>query len=256
MAGITSLLLVVALSLLLTRIATVILTASGMSAQSARFQARSAFTGSGFTTSESEEVMHHPLRRKVVMTLMLLGHVGIVASAGTLILGFRNGSLAAEGYRALELVAGLMALVFLSRSAWVDRHLTSLIRRMLHQYTDLPSRDLDSLLDLSGEYTVSELAVDEGDWVADRRLDELDLRDEGIAVLGINRSDGRYRGNPVGSTTVCAGDTLILYGTAESLNELDRRPAGPEGDAFHAAAVARQRNVVGSEDMADQAESF
>lgn len=255
MAGITSLLLVVALSLLLTRIATVILTASGMSAQSARFQARSAFTGAGFTTSESEEVMRHPLRRRVVMMLMLLGHVGIVASAGTLILGFRNGGIASEGYRALELVAGLMALLFLSRSAWVDRRLNSVIRRVLHTYTDLPSRDLDSLLDLTGEYTVSELAVDEGDWVADRRLDELDLRDEGIAVLGINRADGRYRGNPVGSTSVGAGDTLILYGTADSLNELDRRPTGPDGDAAHAAAVARQRRVIGSEDLADQSES-
>lgn len=251
MAGISSLLLVVVLSLLVTRIAAVILTASGMSQQAARFQARSAFTGSGFTTSESEEVMHHPLRRRVVMTLMMLGHIGIVASAGTLILGFRGGGAATQGYRVLELVVGLLALVYLSRSRWVDRRLNSLIRRVIRDYTDLPTRDLDSLLELSGRYTVSELLVEGGDWLAGRRLGDLDLRDEGIAVLGITRSDGRYRGSPVNSTMVEAGDTLVLYGPADSLDDLDRRPAGEGGDERHALAVRRQQETVRTEDAAD-----
>ncbi|HET9733484.1 MAG TPA: TrkA C-terminal domain-containing protein [Acidimicrobiales bacterium] len=146
---------------------------------------------------------------------------------------------------------GLLALVYVSRSRWVDRRLNSLIRRVLRACTDLPGRDLDGLLELSGQYTVTELAIEEGDWVAGRRLADIDLRDEGIAVLGINRSDGRYRGNPVGSTTVLAGDTLILYGQADSLNELDRRPRGPEGDARHRTAVERQMDIVQVEDMAD-----
>lgn len=251
MAGITSLLMVVAISLLITRVATVLLTATGMSAQAARFQARSAFTGAGFTTSESEDVMIHPLRRRVVMLLMLLGHIGIVAAAGTLILGFNSGGLAAEGYRTLELVLGLLVLVFLSTNRWVDRNLNSLIRRVIHDYTDLPTRDLDSLLELSGRYTVAELAIEDGDWMAGRPLDELDLRDEGIAVLGVTRADGRYRGNPVGSTAVFAGDSLVLYGLSDDLDALDRRPAGPVGDAQHAAAVERQRLLVGEEDLAD-----
>lgn len=251
MAGISSLLLVVALSLLITRVATVLLTATGMARQEARFQARSAFTGAGFTTSESERVMSHPLRRKVVMMLMLVGHVGIVASAGTLILGFRNGGVGAEWYRVLELVIGLLLLIYASRSQWVDQRLNKIIRKVLHDYTDLPTRDLDSLLDLSGPYTVSELSVQQGDWVASRRLDELDLRDEGIAVLGITRADGRYRGSPVSSTPVRPGDTLVLYGSSERLNELDTRPAGVEGDARHTAAVRLQGAMVRSEEASD-----
>jgi hypothetical protein len=63
--ALTSLLLVVTFSLLITRVATVILTATGMSRQAARFQARSAFTGAGFTTSESEQVVDHPVRREL-----------------------------------------------------------------------------------------------------------------------------------------------------------------------------------------------
>jgi Trk-type K+ transport system membrane component len=88
MYAIASLLAVLAVSLLVTRVATVVLAASGMSGESARFQARSAFTGAGFTTTESEAVVAHPLRRRVVMLLMLVGNVGFVAAASSLILGF------------------------------------------------------------------------------------------------------------------------------------------------------------------------
>ena len=67
MIAIGSLLLVVAISLLVTRVATVMLTATGLSREVARFQARSAFTGAGYTTTESESVVNHPVRRRIVM---------------------------------------------------------------------------------------------------------------------------------------------------------------------------------------------
>jgi hypothetical protein len=241
--AISSLLLVVVVSLLVTRVATVILVATGMSRAAARFQARSAFTGSGFTTSESEKVVDHPTRRKVIMTLMLLGSAGIVASASSLILGFRQGDFGKDWGQVLELVAGLLVLIFVSRSGWVDRRLTGFIARMIHERTDLPERDLGGLLQLSGDYSVQELVVNAGDWVADRTLADLGLRDEGVVVLGLTRTEGGYLGAPTGATTVRPGDILILYGREDGLNEIDRRPSGDEGDRMHARAVARQEQT-------------
>lgn len=55
MAAIMSLLIALTLSLLVTRIAAMALMLTGMSREAARFQARSAFTGVGFTTQEAEE---------------------------------------------------------------------------------------------------------------------------------------------------------------------------------------------------------
>lgn len=243
MIAITSLLLVVVVSLLITRVATVVLVATGMSRASARFQARSAFTGSGFTTRESEKVVDHPMRRRVIMTLMLLGNAGIVASASTLILGFRGGSFGKEWQQVLLLVGGLLALVVLSRSRWVDRRLTEVIARFIHERTDLAGRDLGGLLQLSGDYSVTEMKVNAGDWVSDRALNDLALRDEGIAVLGLTRTDGRYLGAPTGATEVRPGDVLVLYGREDGLNEIDRRRTGPEGDHMHALAVARQERL-------------
>lgn len=88
MVAISSLLLVLVFSLLITRIATIALTYTGLSHQSAKFQARSAFTGVGFTTSESEKVVNHPVRRRILLLMMLVGNAGIVTVIATFILGF------------------------------------------------------------------------------------------------------------------------------------------------------------------------
>ena len=240
MIAITSLLVVVALSLIVTRVATVLLVATGMSRQAARFQARSAFTGSGFTTRESEDVVGHPVRRRVVMALMLLGNAGIVAVASSLIIGFRSGSRA-QWVTLLELLVGLLALLAVSRSAWVDQRLTRAIRRLVTRYTDLHTRDVASLLELTGHYAVAELLVEEGDWIAERPLGELGLRDEGMAVLGINRPDGTHVGVPGGWSVIRPGDMVILYGRIDALEEIDRRPSGAVGQRRHDLALERQR---------------
>ncbi len=238
MYAIASLLAVLAVSLLVTRVATVVLAASGMSGESARFQARSAFTGAGFTTTESEAVVAHPLRRRVVMLLMLVGNIGFVAAASSLIIGFRGGAAGASWMRVVELAAGLILLVFLSRSPWVNRSLTGLIGRALRRWTNVPARDSAALADLGNGYVVSELAVCENDWVTGRTLDELRLPDEGLLVLGLN-PHGDYVAHPDPGDRLECGDVLVLYGHAEAISELDHRISGDDGDAAHARAVER-----------------
>jgi hypothetical protein len=249
--AIASLLLIVALSLLVTRVATVVLVATGTAHHVARFQARSALTGSGFTTSESERVVNHPVRRRVIATLMLLGNVGLVGAASSAILGFQGGARGSAGWRIAELGVGLLVLVVISRSRWVDRTMTDWTSRMLHRHTDLPTRDLAGLLKLSGSYTVEELAVEAGDWIAERTLADLGLRDEGIVVLGVTRPDGHYLGAPTGGTVIRAGDNLILYGRAERLRELDDRRGGASGERAREAAVREQEQVEREEAETD-----
>jgi Trk-type K+ transport system membrane component len=82
--AIATLLIVVLLSLLVTRVAAVALVLTGMSPDVARFQARSALTSTGFATAESEQVMGHPARRRIVFSLMLLGNAGLVTTIASL----------------------------------------------------------------------------------------------------------------------------------------------------------------------------
>ena len=64
MIGAVTLFLIITLSALITKVAAIALVHTGLSTESAKFQARSAYTGAGFTTSESESITNHPVRRK------------------------------------------------------------------------------------------------------------------------------------------------------------------------------------------------
>ena len=241
MAALATVFIVVTVSLLISRVATVALALTGMSKEAARFQARSALSGVGFTTSEAEAVVTHPVRRRIAMLLMLIGSAGIVTAVATLMLSFTGTTATQASTRVLVLGAGLLALLFLSRSRVVDRWLSAVIAAGLNRWTDIQSRDYAELLHLSGTYGVLELAVRDGDWLANRTLGELSLRDEGVAVLGIERQNGQYVGAPGWSTEVHPGDTLIIYGAKEQVCEIDRRPRGEAGQLAHEQAVAERR---------------
>ena len=126
MTGIITLLCTLALSLFVTRVATVALQLTGLAREVARFQARSAFSGVGFTTFESEKVVSHPVRRRIIMVLMLFGNIGIAAVVASTIYSF--GAVDTEGARfqdwALRLVvfvAGACLLWLGTQSRWLDR---------------------------------------------------------------------------------------------------------------------------------------
>lgn len=252
MLALVTLLVVILVSLIVTRIASVALVATGLSKSMARFQARSAFTGVGFTTSEAENVVTHPVRRRIVAILMLFGSAGIASAIATLILTFgaarEDEDLLA---RVLVLVAGLIVIFLLASSSWVDRRVSSVIRRILARYTRLEVRDYVSLLDLEGDYAVTEMLVQADDWLADRTLKQLDLRREGVQVLGVRSQEGRYQGVPEGDTPVRAGDTLMLYGRRDLLADLDERKSGTSGELRHVDRVVEQRRLATEERSRD-----
>lgn len=245
MAAVISLLLVLTISLLITRTATAALALTGLSRESARFQARSALTGVGFTTGESESIARHPVRRRIIMTLMLVSNLGLATVAASLIMTFVNTSQSEHWWlHLLVLAAGLGALWLLTSSRWVDRHLSRLIHWALKRYTRLDVRDYAALLQLGGGFGVVELHVEAGDWLAERGLSSLGLTEEGVLVLGIHRGGGRYDGVPTGETVIHAGDTLVLYGPKERLAELDRRPRGVTGGLAHLTATSEKMRLV------------
>ena len=253
MYGVILLLVVAMLSLLLTRIATIALTATGMSQPSARFQARSALTGVGFTTTESESVVTHRARRRIIMALMLLGSVGLATSIAGILAGVVGKANAGDRLtRTAVLLAGLGVIYWISMSKRVDRRLSSVIGRGLARFTDLDVRDYAALLHVSGEYEVKEMLAVQGAWMTGKTLGELRLRDEGILVLGIVRADGSYLGVPTKETRIDPGDALILYGRDGGFAELTTRAAGPDGDESHAQAVAAQHEVATHERRQEQ----
>ena len=248
-----SLLVVVALGLLITRIGTVALTFTGLSRELARFQARSAFIGVGFTTSESERVLDHPVRRRIIMFLMLLGNAGFIAAISTLLPVFISAGQGPSTFlmKLLWLTSGLLLIWAISISSWVDRRLSQIIEWALKRWTKLEVWDYPDLLQLGSGYSVCEMTVGVGDWVEDKSLAEVRLGDEGVQVLGIRRANGDYVGAPIGSTYFRAGDQLVVYGKTEQVAELDRRPAGTGGDQAHEERVAELRRTMVLQETAE-----
>ena len=76
-AALLILLSVVAVPIRVARIATRAFMLTGLSKETARFQARSIITGTGFTTDEAEHIVNHPVRRRISLTLMLIGNAGL-----------------------------------------------------------------------------------------------------------------------------------------------------------------------------------
>ncbi|HEX2029044.1 MAG TPA: TrkA C-terminal domain-containing protein [Nitriliruptorales bacterium] len=254
MVAVATVIIAVVVSILIARVATVALSVTGLSRESARFQARSALTGTGFTTVEAERVVDHPIRRRIIMALMLIGNAGIVTIIGTLAISFTNVGDRGDAFLRLGLLLGGLLVVWaVARNDRVDRLLTQAIARLLREYTDLDTRDYARLLKLSGDYAVTEMTVDPDDWIVTETLADRRLTDEGIIVLGITRPDGSYVGVPRGDTPVRPGDTLILYGRAPLLAELDTRPTGDEGDEAHGRGVVDHRVVLNAEAFVDPA---
>jgi hypothetical protein len=232
MAGVIALVAALFLLLVVTRLATAALVLTGLSQEAARFQALSAFTGTGFTTGEAEGVVRHPVRRRIVMGLMVMHNAGLVTVVISLVFTFQEaagtlGWLVKLGW--LAVAGGVVFLV--ARSRMIDRQLSRAMNWALRRWTDLDTRDYVSLLNLAGKYTVREMEVEKDDWLAGKLLTECRLPDQGITVLGITRSTGGYVGVPTGQTQILAGDVLVLYGHADALAALDKRRSSPSANS-------------------------
>lgn len=238
--AIASLLIVVAISMLITRLAALALSLTGMSKEAAMFQARSALSGVGFTTREAETVVNHPVRRRIIMMLMLTGSISLPAVVAALGLSLFT-TLQAERWwwPLLLLIFGLLALVAFGNNRRVERHLNRWLAKFLRKWTNLDVRDYVSLLQLQNGFAVTEMLVEPGDWLDRKSLQDAALSREGILVLGIQKTTGAFIGAPRAADEILAGDTLVLYGQIDRLKELDQRGA-LHGDAAHREASAAQ----------------
>jgi len=242
MGSIISLIVVLSLSILITRVAAILLSYTGLSKDAASFQARSAFTGVGFTTSESENIVNHPVRRKIIRSLMLIGNAGVISAMASLILAFVGSeSDTTSWYIKIGILLLTVVLLWaLASSKFLEKKLEKLVYVFTEKYTSLSVRDYANLLQLTENYEISELAIEDDDWLAGKNLAKADLRSEGINVLGIKKANGDYIGAPDGDSEIEAGDNLLLYGKEDALQNLDfRKDTG--GEQKHEEAKEKHR---------------
>ena len=243
MVAAISLFLIVSLSALITKIASIALIHTGLSTESAKFQARSAYTGTGLSTQETESIMNHPVRRKIIYHLMLIGNAGIVTVMSSLILTFiLPETIASKLYGLLIIVVGMIFLWLAVRSTWVDRGLSRVINKMLKRYTNIEVHDFAAVLHLKDDYTIIEAKVDHDGWMCYRTLEKLNLREEGITILGVDRKGKGYFGSPSGRFEILPDDVVTIYGKSDGIQSLYNRKKDFYSQQEHKRFVKQEEN--------------
>jgi NhaP-type Na+/H+ and K+/H+ antiporter len=249
MIPILTLIFVVAISMFITKAATLALIHTGMSRERARFQARSAFSGAGFTTSESEVVVKHPVRRKIIMVLILLGNAGVVTVISSLILGFTGQeNNTSETRNILLLVFGASLLFLATRSDRIDRFIEKMINYYLNRFTDIRPKNFSKMMTIMEDYEVSEVNISENKWLQGKSLKDLKLTEEGLLVLGIIRNDNTYIGVPRGRYQIEAEDKLIVYGKGDRVAALSKRSDALAGKQEHKESVEAHEAELDEQD--------
>ena len=237
MYAVATFLIVGLLSLLFTRLATGALIATGMPPEIAAFQARSAFTGAGFTTTEAENVVNHAARRRVISTTMFVGNLGVPTLVVTVLLGLLAPGPGETSTRLLVLAAGLAVMVVLAFSKPVTRFFVELGRRGSQPIIRRAlGKEAEELRVLSDDLVVDALTLEED--VPLRSVRGLQQALPELRVLGVRPGGrtGQFIAGPPTDVEFHAGDELVVLAHRDRLAEV--MAASAEGDAADDAEPA------------------
>jgi hypothetical protein len=216
---IPTLILIVA-SAIVVKVGAVALRMTGLDAKRAKFQALSAFTGTGFTTRDSELVVRDDRRRRVIMTLMILGNAGFVSVLATLIGSFAQVKKAVQVPIHLVAIIVCIFLVYLiGRRARLMRKLSDWIERRLAKWTGLQEIPVDEVFQLAEGYGVASIRVRPESEVVGHSLAEKALAEKDVLVLAIER-DNKTIAAPKANEVIQRGDRLVCYGRLKVMKEI------------------------------------
>ena len=215
MGAALTLLVLLAGSLVIVRIASVALRLTGLPDHVARFQSVSALTGAGFTTTESEAIVNFPIRRKVIVSLMIFGNLGLVSVVSTFIIAFADatGDSGAMIRQGLAIAATIMFIFFVMTNKTLDRMLCGFISRILQKTMKSGQRSYHPLLYLDDDFSVSE-HVYRG--VSDRDLKEILHKSIALTVLSVRGTEQKYFDSFDPDIEVAMNETLVCFGNEKA----------------------------------------
>ena len=215
MYAVATFFVVAVISVAFTKLATGALIATGVPPESASFQARSAFSGAGFTTNEAENVVNHRVRRRIIGTTMFVGSLGTPTLVLTVLIGFIAPGPGSTTERALVTTSGVLLILIGVLNRPVQRRLERVGQRYVHRrlIPALSSDRLD-LLTLSDGFAVQAVKLEVTPEESVRSLRGLAAAFPDVTILGVRRGETYFGAPPVDIRLVC-GDELIVYAHRE-----------------------------------------
>lgn len=212
MAAALALLLLLGGSLLIVRIAAVALRLTGLPDHVARFQSVSALTGAGFTTSESESIVNFPIRRKVIVGLMILGNLGLVSIVSTFIVAITGsaGDSTAMTNQILSMIAAIAFILFIMTNKTLDSLLCRVIGQILIKMTKLNQDKYHTLIQIGADHEVAEHVYRGEKSLPTKEIFPPDCQ---LTLLSLRGTQDQFLDHTDDDFEVSRNETLICFGS-------------------------------------------
>lgn len=225
-------LVVLVVSFIVVRIGAIAFQLTGLEWSLAKFQALSCFSGTGFTTRESELVTTNPQRRRIASALIVLGHAGFVTLIATfanslrtedflprLTLPFLRAMVPEDFLAAAHIVFFLVTLFIIYKISVflkIGKIFTDILRTNIVRQELIKPVSFEELIVSTGGYGVSSIEVCKDSFILNKTLIESDLRKHDITILAVERKH-EIMPNPPADTKMLLGDRLICFGKLEHI---------------------------------------
>ena len=205
---------------------------TGLSTKKIKFQVASLFTGSGFTTNESEVIVNDARRRKIAIVCMYTGHVFSVVIMGLLInvLISISASIASSNTNTLDVKQwyfivfcvslGIFLIVLLLKIPFINKRFQNFLEKIAIKMSRANRKtNIVTVSDVYGKNAIAEVVLNKiPDFAVDVPLFKMELTKKySINVLSIKRGT---RSVEVSKDTMFKkGDILVIFGLASNIKE-------------------------------------
>lgn len=222
-------------SFIIVRIGAIAFQLTGLEWSLAKFQALSCFSGTGFTTKESELITSNPRRRKIATVLIVLGNAGIITMVATVASALNAQQTIwqklSESFLpfviplylvpwvnlAIIVISVYAVFKFFTNKKVLKKLTNSLRKRIIKKELFKPVAFEDLMLVTEG-YCISKIEVRRKCPVLNKTLIDSGLRKNDITVLAVIRGEKTIP-NPPSNITFQTGDEIVSFGKLDNIRE-------------------------------------
>lgn len=219
MAYVGILLITIFISFVIVRIGGFALQLTGIEPEVARFQALSAFSGTGFTTREAERVVGHRTRRRIVTILIILGNAGLVTVIATLVASFTQvGGYGWFFIRLAIIIGGIFGLYQLILRSNVGQQIIDRLQRPIVKRILRESPVIEEVFHVEKDWAISLVTMKGSSKSIGQSVTDITAEGD-IEILGINRA-GAYLVRPGVEDKIAQGDRLLVYASKRAVKRI------------------------------------
>lgn len=230
--------LALVISFTVVRIGAIAFEITGLNWTLASFQSISCFTGTGFTTRESELITSDPKRRKIATILMISGYAGLATFITTLInsmkssISFLKFNIPVIDWFFAEnvlpfvnliiIIISIFAVFYIFTHTNLGFKITKFLKTKMIEKKILKSSKVEIINILSDGFGLYKIKISpKSKWI-DKSLNELYNKNFQFSLLAIESSN-EVISNPDKKIKIKKGDKLICFGKIKDTKNFFKR---------------------------------